>query len=242
MGQVVAWVSVLLAFGSIQGVIYLKAYWGRFGLDPFQFSDAHSLGLVGLTGVGVTVALMGVAALVGSWVGEKLDDFRHKRRWLAIGVVVSLLGGLVALAFLVDWGVYLAAGVVLTWFLIVLAHHSPVIPAALAQSSWLPYLALALAYVPLASHHYGHRQADKVMTSAIRAVMEGPALRGGDRGQLRLAGRLGDAYVMFRPDDRSVLIVPVASVDSLLLSPPGRPTEARPVEGEEDERVASPPR
>jgi len=27
--------SLLATFGLIQGALYLQAYWGRFGLDPF---------------------------------------------------------------------------------------------------------------------------------------------------------------------------------------------------------------
>jgi len=240
VGQVLAWASVLLAFGSIQGVIYLKAYWGRFGLDPFQFSDASSLSLVGLTGIGVTVAVMGIAALVGGWLGQKLDEVRSKHRVVGITIGLSLLVGLALMAYFVDWGIYLVIGVLLTWFLLVLAHHSPLIPAALTRSSWLPYLALAVAYVPLASHHYGHRQADKVMNSSIRAKIDESDDLAADRQGLRLVGRLGDGYVLYRPMDRSVLVVPAATVNVLLLTPEDRPTSACCSGGERD-RPSAPP-
>lgn len=221
-GAMIAWASVLLAFGSIQGVIYLKAYWGRFGLDPFQYGETSSLALVGLTGIGVTVAVMGIAALVGGCIGDKLDELRSKYPATGIVVAVGLLAGLIALAILVDWGLYLVIGVALSVLLIALAHHSALIPAALLRSKWVPYIAIAVAYVPLASHYYGHRKADLAMNSVLHAYADAPGYEGHAAPGTRLAGRLGDGYVLFSATDRSVEIVPVAAVRKLTLKPAGR--------------------
>src|SRR5690554_6059622 len=94
--QVLAWISVLLAFGVAQGVIYLKSFWSRFGLDPFQFSNANDLAIAGLTGIGVTIAFMAGAALLGGYLGHLLVQHSPKSK---VGLAVFLLvviGGLVA--------------------------------------------------------------------------------------------------------------------------------------------------
>ncbi len=41
----------------IQGAFYLKAYWGHFGLDPFQFVAVSELALAGLAGIGMVLFL-----------------------------------------------------------------------------------------------------------------------------------------------------------------------------------------
>src|SRR5690606_35452347 len=78
LGKVLAWTSLLLAFGAVQGVIYLKAYWGRFGLNPFQYADVDSLALVGLTGIGVTLLLIGLGALFGGYIGAKIAAWKER--------------------------------------------------------------------------------------------------------------------------------------------------------------------
>ncbi|HGM6066463.1 TPA: hypothetical protein ACKP39_000107 [Stenotrophomonas maltophilia] len=45
MADVAGWGSALVTFGLVQGVLYLKAYWGHFGLDPFQLVAASELAL-----------------------------------------------------------------------------------------------------------------------------------------------------------------------------------------------------
>jgi len=58
IADVAGWGSALATFGLIQGALYLQAYWGRFGLDPFQFVAVSELALAGLAGIGVVLCLM----------------------------------------------------------------------------------------------------------------------------------------------------------------------------------------
>ncbi|MBH1830151.1 MULTISPECIES: hypothetical protein [Stenotrophomonas] len=55
MADVAGWGSALVTFGLIQGAFYLKAYWGHFGLDPFQFVAVSELALAGLAGIGMVL-------------------------------------------------------------------------------------------------------------------------------------------------------------------------------------------
>lgn len=217
--HVLAWISVVLAFGITQGVIYLKSFWGRFGLDPFQFSNAGDLALVGLTGIGVTLAFMAGAALLGGYLGAVLVQHVPKSRlarWVVLG---GLLCSLVVLVIFVDFGIYLLFGMVLTWFLVWLAHHSPDIPETFKHAKVIGYVALAVAYIPMASHYYGQRKANSILVEERVLVLSPERSRDTvlPTGEQRFVGRLGGEYVFYSPTDRTVTIVQAGSVDRITL-------------------------
>jgi hypothetical protein len=215
LGRVFAWVSALLAFGSVQGAIYQKSYWSRFGLDPFQYSDANALALVGLTAIGATLAFMGLAALVGGYLSSKVEVWRQKHPVIGVVVAVAMCAIVLLLAVLVDFGVYLVIGMLLTWLIVWLVHHAPNVPGAVREASGLPYIALALAYVPLGAHYLGQHRAEAVKTSQVEAVVVGSNF--GAENTYRFAGKLGMCYVLFATDDGSVTIIEADKVDALLL-------------------------
>lgn len=70
MADVAGWGSALVTFGLIQGAFYLKAYWGHFGLDPFQFVAVSELALAGLAGVGMVLFFILIALLGGRVEGK----------------------------------------------------------------------------------------------------------------------------------------------------------------------------
>ena len=215
--KVLGWGSLLLAFGAVQGVIYLKAYWSRFGLNPFQYGDVDSLALVGLTGIGATLAIVGLGALVGGYIGSKMDVWTQRAPFLRWLVPIALIVIVFVLAFVVNFGVYLVIGMFLTWLVIWLIHQSPDAPAFIRKSALTPYVVLALAYVPLGSYYFGQRDASEVASSSVRVEVL-PALSAtNNQRNLRLAGRLGDSYVFYRPDDHLVLVVPSDKIASLAL-------------------------
>jgi len=80
MADVAGWGSVLVTFGLIQGAFYLKAYWGHFGLDPFQFVAVSELALTGLKGIGMLLFLLLVALQLGGWLEGKLTSRIFKNR------------------------------------------------------------------------------------------------------------------------------------------------------------------
>lgn len=130
VSHVLAWSTVLLGFGLIQGTLYLKGYWGSFGLDPFQFGNANDLALIGLTGVGVTVAFMLLAGVVGGYLAQHIVEFEEKYRfgrWIILGASICLIAVMI---FLVSFGWLLFVGMLLAWGLIWLAKKAPDIPNA----------------------------------------------------------------------------------------------------------------
>ncbi|MDR6990206.1 hypothetical protein [Luteimonas sp. 3794] len=217
--HVVAWISVVLAFGTTQGVIYLKSFWGRFGLDPFQFSNAGDLAVVGLTGIGVTLAFMAGAALLGGYLGAALVQHVPKSRLACWSIFGGLLCSLVVLVIFVDFGIYLLFGMVLTWFLIWLAHHSPDIPETFKHAKVIGYVALAIAYIPMASHYYGQRKANSILVEERVLVLSPERLRDTalPAGEQRFVGRLGGEYVFYAPTDRTTTIVQAGAVDRMTL-------------------------
>lgn len=224
--QVLAWISVLLAFGITQGVIYLKSFWGRFGLDPFQFSNASDLAIVGLTGIGVTLAFMAGAALLGGYLGDVLVH-RVPKNKVALGLIACvLIVGLLLLVKFVDFGIYLLLGMLLTWALIWLVHNSPDIPDRFKHIKVLGYIALAVAYIPMASHYLGQWKAKAVQTSDSVLVLGGGLEHLDTDRELRLVGRLGGEYIFFSPVTRSITIVQASSVESMTLKVVGKPAVA----------------
>lgn len=218
--QVLAWISVLLAFGIAQGVIYLRSFWGRFGLDPFQFSNSSDLAVVGLTGIGVTVAFMMGAALLGGYLGNALAQNFEKNKLTVLAIFLVSLGGLVALVVFVDFGIYLLFGLVLTVIIVWLVRQSPDIPKHFKEMKLIAYIALAIAYVPMASHFYGQRKADIVLNSgkALHLEIEHSVGTGLPSGEQRFAGRLGGEYIFYSPAHQSVSIVQADAVQKITLT------------------------
>ena len=218
--QVIAWGSILLGFGVTQGVIYLKSFWGRFGLDPFQFNNASDLAIVGLTGIGVTVVFMMIAALLGGCISRKVEPYVTAHRWVPLCAFGGLVAGFVTLTFFVDFGVYLLLGMLLTWGMIWLVHRSPDLPEGVTKLSALPYIALAVAYVPMASHYYGQRKADHVIRadSALYMQPEFSVGAGLPKGSQRFVGRLGGEYIFYNVGNGNVSIVLADSAQMISLT------------------------
>lgn len=230
--QIIAWASILLGFGATQGVIYLKSYWGRFGLDPFQFNDASDLAIVGLTAIGVTVAFMMISALFGGYLSYKMERHVEKHRWAFVLVSVGLVAFFVALAFFVDFGIYLLMGMVLAWGMIWLVHRSPDLPEGLTKLRILPYIAIAVAYAPMASHYYGQRKADQIIRvgSGLYVQSDLSVGAGIPKGRQRFVGRLGGEYIFYNATsgDVSIVLADSAQMITLNASAPPDPTQATP--------------
>ncbi|MGE8280707.1 MAG: hypothetical protein ACN6O2_09745 [Stenotrophomonas sp.] len=212
--QILAWGSVLLGFGLVQGVIYLKSYWGRFRLDPFQFGDASGLALVGMTGVGITIAMMFIAALIGSSLGKAIGSYLEEREVLAALVVCAVAVLLTVLCVYVDFGGYLVVGILATWISIWMACRSPRILKVIGDAEFLPYVAFSIFYVSLGAHYIGKREANDVVMGRKGILLVAPSdeLRGHN-----FAGRIGDVYVFFNPTDGGVSLVQSSEVGRLVL-------------------------
>jgi len=90
MADVAGWGSALVTFGLIQGAFYLKAYWGHFGLDPFQFVAVSELALAGLAGIGMVLFFILIALLLGGWVEGKVTTTPSQAN-LLMWLILALL-------------------------------------------------------------------------------------------------------------------------------------------------------
>lgn len=219
VAHVVAWSSSFFGFGLVQGAIYLKSYWGRFLLEPFQFGDVSDLAVGGLIGFGVTLAFIAVAAMFGSILGHWLGCASRRYRWVVGITFFLILVGLFALVLFVKFGLYLASGVVLSWTLVALVKRSPDLPDSVKGFEFLPYMALAIAYVPLGAYHLGQRHADDVVEGRRGGLVEDP-LHVTSRQQF--VGRLGDVYVFWRKEDGAVTLKPVDSIEQITILRTGK--------------------
>lgn len=214
LAHVAAWSSALLGFGLVQGVIYLRSYWGRFLLEPFQFGDVSELAVVGLVGFGVTLAFMAIAAIFGSILSQWAGAASQRYPWVARICLVLIFSGLFAVAFFVKFGLYLAGGVLLSWILIALVKRSPDLPESFKRWELLPYLAMALAYVPLGAYHLGQKHADEVIEGRRGGVVEDQT---SNPSTQQFVGRLGDVYVFRRKADGAITLRPTDSIEQITI-------------------------
>ncbi|WP_442254964.1 hypothetical protein ACS0OX_09790 [Stenotrophomonas pavanii] len=163
VADVAGWGSALVTFGLIQGAFYLKAYWGHFGLDPFQFVAVSELALAGLAGIGMVLFFILIALLFGGWVEGKVTATPSPANllmWLTLALCLVGTGAL--LWWSNAWPVLI--GVALTGICAMAVRLSPVLPAAVKNSPWLVYALVMIVYVPISSNWLGFERA-KAITS-----------------------------------------------------------------------------
>jgi hypothetical protein len=213
MADVAGWGSAVVTFGLIQGALYLKAYWGHFGLDPFQFVAVSELALAGLAGIGMVLFLMLLASLFGGWVETKVTSGSSKSKLFAWLVPVLFF---TAIGLLLWWSNTwpLLIGVLLTVICALIVHLSPVVPTAVKDSPWLIYALVMLVYVSIVSTTLGSGRAGTISSGGgkhLAAVTVDGKVRGG----LSLIGRLGDSYALWDPARKTAVLVPVVDVGRL---------------------------
>lgn len=213
MADVAGWGSAVVTFGLIQGALYLKAYWGHFGLDPFQFVAVSELALAGLAGIGMVLFLILVALLFGGWVEVKLTSGSSKNKLFACLGSALFLTGLGALLWWSNaWPVLI--GVLLTIICALVVYLSPVVPKAVRNSPWLIHALAMLVYVSIASSWLGFERARTISSGAGKHVTT-VTVDGKVQGGLNLIGRLGDSYALWDPARKAAVLVPVGDVGRL---------------------------
>ncbi|WP_241900280.1 hypothetical protein, partial [Stenotrophomonas maltophilia] len=213
MADVAGWGSALVTFGLIQGAFYLKAYWGHFGLDPFQFVAVSELALAGLAGIGMVLLFILIALLLGGWVEGKVTATPSQANLLMWLILALCLVGMGALLWWSNaWPVLI--GVALTGICAMAVRLSPVLPAAVKDSPWLLYALVVIVYVPISSNWLGFERA-KAITSGSSKYTVNVTIDEKVQGRLGLVGRLGDSYVLWDPVHKAAVLVPVDNVSRL---------------------------
>lgn len=213
MADVAGWGSAVVTFGLIQGALYLKAYWGHFGLDPFQFVAVSELALAGLAGIGMVLFLMLVASLFGGWVEIKVTSGSAKSKLFAwLFPLLFFIGLGLLLWWSNTWP--LLIGLLLTIICALIVQLSPVVPATVKDSPWLIYALVMLVYVSIVSSMLGSGRAKAITAgrSSYTTILtvEGDVLRG-----MTLVGRLGDSYALWDSGRKAAVLVPVSAVTRL---------------------------
>lgn len=215
IADVAGWGSALVTFGLIQGALYLKAYWGHFGLDPFQYVAVSEIALAGLAGMGLALGVMAVAILLGDWLGDKLTSISSNRRMLGLFAPVSLLLGLGAIIRWANaWAVLI--GGLLTVACLAAVSVAPTVPAAIKKSPWLTYAVVMLVYVSIASNWLGAERAKKI-TQGEEERVANITIESGSLSGLSLIGRLGDTYAFWDKARKTTLLLKASDLKSLEL-------------------------
>lgn len=210
MADVAGWGSAAVTFGLIQGALYLKAYWGHFGLDPFQFVAVSELALAGLAGIGMVLFLLLVALLFGGWVETKVTSGSAKSKLFAWLFPILFFTGLGLLLWWSNsWP--LLIGLLLTIICALIVQLSPVVPATVKDSPWLIYALVMLVYVSIVSTTLGSERAGTISSGGGRHVTA-VTIDGKVQDGLSLIGRLGDSYALWDPARKAIVLVPVGDV------------------------------
>jgi hypothetical protein len=213
MADVAGWGSALVTFGLIQGALYLKAYWGHFGLDPFQYVAVSEIALAGLAGIGLALGMMFVATLLGDWLGDKLTSIGPDRRVLGFLAPAGLFLGLGAIIWWANaWAVLF--GALLTVVCLAAVSIAPTVPATIKKSPWLTYAVVMLVYVSIASNWLGAERAKKI-TQGEETRVANIRIESGSLGGLSLIGRLGDSYAFWDKARKATLLLPASDLRSL---------------------------
>lgn len=213
MADIAGWGSALVTFGLIQGALYLKAYWGHFGLDPFQYVAVSEIALAGLAGIGLALGMMFVAILLGDWLGNKLTSIGPDRRLLGFLAPAGLFLGLGAIIWWANaWAVLL--GALLTVVCLAAVSIAPTVPAAIKKSPWLTYAVVMLVYVSIASNWLGAERAKKI-TRGEETRVANIRIESGSLSGVSLIGRLGDSYAFWDKARKATLLLPASELRSL---------------------------
>lgn len=219
MADVAGWGSAVVTFGLIQGALYLKAYWGHFGLDPFQFVAVSELALAGLAGIGMVLFLMLVASLFGGWVEIKVTSGSAKSKLFAwLFPLLFFIGLGLLLWWSNTWP--LLIGLLLTIICALIVQLSPVVPATVKDSPWLIYALVMLVYVSIVSSMLRSERAEKISSGGGKHVTA-VTVDGKVQGGLSLIGRLGDSYALWDPARKAAVLVPVGDVGRLEIARKG---------------------
>jgi len=213
MADVAGWGSVLVTFGLIQGAFYLKAYWGHFGLDPFQFVAISELALAGLAGIGMVLFLMLLALLFGGWLSGKVSASTPRSSplvWLMLPIALVGLG--LTLWWSNGWPLLLGAA--LTGICAAAARVSPVLPDIVKDSPLLPYLLVVFAYVPISLSWLGFERGQTITSGGSKFTVA-VTVDGKVQGGLGMVGRLGDSYALWDPAQKRAILLPVDDVSRL---------------------------
>jgi len=217
----VAIVTLMVSYGASVGVVYLRAFWLSFGIDPFQFAAASDLALVGLTCVGATLVFAAVAALLGGWLGHLMAKASQTYPRLPIFVLVVLLALFVALVLWKISALWLMAGVVGTWVLMWLIHKSPDVPTFIRLSKFLPYIVLAIVYMPMAANYLAALAVAKVKDPlrGLQVSTSRSDLPTSLSSPSKLIGRISNSYFLYETTTQSVAIIPADSEYNIILQP-----------------------
>ena len=216
LADVAGWGSALVTFGLVQGALYLKSYWGHFGLDPFQFVAVSELALAGLAAIGFVLFLMTMALLLGGWIEPKVTgegSTSRVRSWLVPLVFFAGLGALI-------WWTnawLLIVGFVLTFVCALTVKLSPVVPKAAKESPLMIYFMVMVVYVSIASSWLGLERAQTITTGGSKFTA-GLATEHEAYAGASLIGRLGDSYVLWEPARKTTILIAVGDTRSLNLA------------------------
>ena len=208
-------IAVLSApYGFAIAAIYLFAFWGKVGINPYQHASAGELLGTAIGSLTLFGAFSLVGVVIGLWIGRKTPDLSEKYlKYLPrlFGLSLAVAAGF--------WVWLLLHGNPFHWILMGSGLNFLTV-LVLAQSAWFKQwfpepglvlvLALLLAYMPCAVTFYGNSEIN-TLTRADKGIQIDLALS--EIGKevpvpVLYVGQVGSTNVLYSPKERLTTLVP----------------------------------
>jgi len=214
-------ISGVVAYGYALGAIYMRAYWGSFGIDPFQYGSTADVAVAGFSAIAAFSILLIIAAWLGRLIAETASQFEAGGRWLFWGLVVSIAGLVSAALFTGFW--WYVLGMIGVWILTLMLILTPTLPLYLRSPPTAALIGLLAVYLPLAAHSQAKSRADDAWNPDAGWIVDQSrsTLSLSLEGAAKVAGRLGDHVVVLEPSSKSVIFLPVSEQVRIVTMPRG---------------------
>lgn len=204
---IAAAISGIAAYGSAIGAVYMRSYWGSFGIDPFQYGSSTDIAIAGLSAVAAYAVLVLLAGWAGRLIAETASQFERGQKLLAKAMFVAVpavVGSAIYFGHL--WVLIALVGVFALTLMLIM---TPTLPKSLRWPPTAALIAMLTIYLPLAAHGRAESKGKQAWDPSHGWVVDTERSSSGLglTGRPKMAGRLGDLVVVLEPGTRSVILV-----------------------------------
>lgn len=217
--ELAAIVSGVAAYGYALGAVYMRAYWGSFGIDPFQHGSTADIAIAGFSAIAVFAVMLLLAAWFGRILAETLSQFEKGQRILGTGLLVTVpVLAVVAIVSGYGWIILGMIGVIAVTLMFL---FTPSLPMYLRWPPTAMMIGMLTVYLPFAAHGQAKARAEAAwdidtgwVVDRSRSAIDLELLN-----DAKVAGRLGEHMILLEPASQAVIFLPTGPQLQLVTVP-----------------------